>query len=285
MTERGDLAQRGALDAAKNRPNPAREGTPPVEGNDTAETCFHCGLPLSPTERFEAEVDGQLRRFCCFGCQSVCKMIYESGLEGFYQRTPEGTRLAPPPELPENLSFYDLDEIQEEYVTRHGEQREIDLLVEGIHCAACVWLIERGMERLPGVTAANVNLSGRRLHVRWDNTRVKLSRILAKLGEIGYAAVPFDPDAAEGRLKKQNRAFLFRIAFAGFTMMNMLWISIALYTGADEGEFRTLFYWVGMALATPTLLYSGFPFLKGAWTGLRRAHMTMDVPIWRPHSG
>ncbi len=279
MTERGDLAQRGALDAAKKRPDPVREGTPPVGGNDTAETCFHCGLPLSPTERFEAEVDGQLRRFCCFGCQSVCKMIYESGLEGFYQRTPEGTRLAPPPELPENLSFYDLDEIQEEYVTRHGEQREIDLLVEGIHCAACVWLIERGMERLPGVTAANVNLSGRRLHVRWDNTRVQLSRILAKLGEIGYAAVPFDPDAAEGRLKKQNRAFLFRIAFAGFTMMNMLWISIALYTGADEGEFRTLFYWVGMALATPTLLYSGFPFLKGAWTGLRRAHMTMDVPI------
>ncbi len=242
-------------------------------------SCFHCGLPLPADELFEAEIDGKQRRFCCFGCQSVCKMIYESGLEGFYQRAPEGTRLAPPPELPENLSFYDLDEIQGEYVTDLGEQREIDLLVEGIHCAACVWLIERGMAQLPGVTSANVNLSGRRLHLRWDNTKVKLSRIMAKLGEIGYAAVPFDPDAAEGRLKRQNRAFLFRIAFAAFAMMNMLWISIALYTGADEGEFRTLFYWVGMVLATPTLLYSGFPFLKGAWTGIRRAHLTMDVPI------
>ncbi len=249
-----------------------------AEGS-ASDTCFHCGLPLPSSELFEAEIDGQRRRFCCFGCQSVCKMIFESGLEGFYQRAPEGAQLAPPPELPKNLSFYDLDEIQSEYVTHLGEQREIDLLVEGIHCAACVWLIERGMAQLPGVTSANVNLSGRRLHLRWDNSQVKLSRIMAKLGEIGYAAVPFDPDAAEGRLKKQNRAFLFRIAFAGFTMMNMLWISIALYTGADEGEFRTLFYWVGMALATPTLLYSGFPFLKGAWTGIKRAHMTMDVPI------
>ncbi len=241
--------------------------------------CFHCGLPLPERELFEAEIDGHSRHFCCLGCQSVCKVIYDSGLEGFYQRAPEGTLLAPPPELPKDLAFYDLDEVQSEYVTDLGEQREIDLLVEGIHCAACVWLIERTLAGVPGVISANVNLSGRRLHLRWDNSKIHLSQILARLGEIGYAAVPFDPDAAEGALKRQNRAFLFRIAFAGFAMMNLLWVSIALYTGADEGEFRNLFYWVGFALATPTLFYSGFPFLKGAWTGLRRMHLTMDLPI------
>ncbi len=241
--------------------------------------CFHCGSPLPERELFEAEIDGHSRHFCCLGCQSVCKVIYDSGLEGFYQRAPEGTLLAPPPELPKDLAFYDLDEVQSEYVTDLGEQREIDLLVEGIHCAACVWLIERTLAGVPGVISANVNLSGRRLHLRWDNSKIHLSQILARLGEIGYAAVPFDPDAAEGTLKRQNRAFLFRIAFAGFAMMNLLWVSIALYTGADEGEFRNLFYWVGFALATPTLFYSGFPFLKGAWTGLRRMHLTMDLPI------
>ena len=241
--------------------------------------CFHCGLPLPEKELFETEIDGSARRFCCFGCQSVCRTIYEAGLDGFYQRAPEGTLLAPPPELPGDLAFYDLDEIQSEYVTDLGEQREIDLLVEGIHCAACVWLIERTLDRIPGVIGASVNLSGRRLHLRWDNSRIQLSSILARLGETGYAAVPFDPDAAEGALKRQNRAFLFRIAFAAFAMMNLLWISIALYTGADEGEFRKLFYWVGFALATPTLFYSGFPFLRGAWTGVRRLHLTMDLPI------
>ena len=259
---------------SRSQPEAASEGQ--VSAQDG---CFHCGLPLPEQELYEAEIEGRSRRFCCLGCQSVCKVIYDAGLEGFYQRAPEGTLLAPPPELPKDLAFYDLDEVQSEYVTELGEQREIDLLVEGIHCAACVWLIERTMAGLPGVISANVNLSGRRLHLRWDNRKIHLSQILAKLGEIGYAATPFDPDAAEGTLKRQNRAFLFRIAFAAFAMMNLLWVSIALYTGADEGEFRHLFYWVGFGLATPTLFYSGFPFLKGAWTGLRQLHLTMDLPI------
>ncbi len=243
------------------------------------DTCFHCGLPLPPNEEFTAALGGETRHFCCIGCRAVCSAIYDAGLEGFYQRTPEGTLLAPPPEPPKDVALYDLDEVQEEFITQSGDDREINLLVEGIHCAACVWLIERTLGRLPGVVAANVNLAGRRLLVRWDNSRLKLSDIIRRLGDIGYAAVPFDPEAAEGSIKRQNRAFLFRIAFAGFAMMNLLWISIALYTGANKGEFRDMFHWLGFVLATPTLLYSGWPFFRGAWTGLRRLHLTMDLPI------
>lgn len=222
------------------------------------------------------------RQFCCFGCQSVCKAIYEAGLEGFYQRTPDGTLLAPPPEPPKDIGLYDLDEVQEEFVRELGDEREIHLLVEGIHCAACVWLIERTLGALNGVISAQVNLAGKRLLLRWDNKRIKLSSIIERLATIGYAAVPFDPEAAEGTIKRQNRALLFRMAFAGFAMMNLMWISIALYTGAgtaDEGQFLGLFQWLGFALATPTLFYAGWPFLKGAWSGLRHRHLTMDMPI------
>ena len=200
-------------------------------------------------------------------------------MEGFYQRTPEGTLLSPPPTPPKDLGLYDLEEVQQEYVTKEGDQRTIHLLVEGIHCAACVWLIEHTMERMPGTIRANVNLSSRRLLLRWDNSRCSLSQMLARLGEIGYIAVPFDPEIAEGAIQRHNRALLFRMAFAGFTMMNLLWISIALYSGADRGEFKQLFYWIGFALATPTLFYSGWPFLRSAITGLRNLHLTMDLPI------
>ncbi len=242
--------------------------------------CYHCGLPLPPEkERFSAEIDGETRHFCCFGCQSVCQAIYAAGMEGFYQRTPEGALLAPPPEPPKDLALYDLDEVQEEFVHQEGDAREIHLLVEGIHCAACVWLIEQTLKRIPGVLSARVNLSAKRLLLRWDNSRVRLSQLLEQLARIGYAAVPFDPETAEGQLKKQNRALLYRIVFAGFAMMNLLWISIALYAGASEGEFRSLFHWVGLALATPTLFYSGWPFLRGAWTSLRTGHLGMDLPI------
>ena len=254
-----------------------REVVPAADGDSLS--CFHCGLPLPAKLRFEQVIDGAPRRFCCPACRMVCSTLYNAGLEGFYARTPEGTQLAPPPAVQKDLALYDLDEVQAEFVATLGAEREISLLVEGIHCAACVWLIERALAQLPGVLSARVNLSGKRLLLRWDNTQLKLSQVLARLGEIGYAAVPYDPEVADGRLKKHNRALLLRMAFAGFAMMNLLWISIALYSGANQGEFRDLFHWVGFVLATPTLFYSGYPFLHSAWTGLRRLHLTMDLPI------
>ena len=242
-------------------------------------SCFHCGLPVTPASDVIAEIEGEPRHFCCSGCKAVCEAIYQAGLEGFYQRTPEGACLAPPPEIPQELALYDLDEVQEEFVGELGEERDIHLLVEGIHCAACVWLIEHTLNAMPGVIQAQVNLSGKRLHVKWHNGQVSLSQIIGRMGQIGYAAVPYDPEVAEGTLQRQNRALLYRMAFAAFGMMNLLWISIALYAGANEGEFRDLFHWIGFGLATPVLLYSGYPFYKGAWAGLRNFHLGMDLPI------
>ena len=241
--------------------------------------CFHCGLPIAPEADYRAVLDGAERRFCCFGCQSVSSAIHEAGLQGYYQRTPEGALLAPPPEPPKDIEIYDFDEVQQEFATCSGDTRDIHLLVEGIHCAACVWLIERGMLRMPGVQSANVNLAAKRLHLRWDNQRTKLSELIKALARIGYSAVPYDPESAEGAIKKANRAMLYRLFFAGFAMMNMMWISIALYSGANEDKFREFFHWMGLALATPTLLYAGYPFYRGALGGLRGGSLTMDLPI------
>ncbi len=243
------------------------------------QTCYHCGLPLADGEDIRSRINDEERQFCCIGCRAVCEAIYSAGMEGFYQRTPDGTLLAPPPELPKELALYDLDEVQEEFVDSLGDSRNINLLVEGIHCAACVWLIENSLRSLPGVEEAKVNLSGRRLHLKWDNARLKLSRVLTRLGEVGYAAVPFDPEAAEGSLQRENQKLLYRMGFAAFAMMNLLWVSVSLYSGADSGEFRGLFHWVGFAIATPTILYSGYPFFRGAWVGVRNLHLGMDLPI------
>ncbi|MCW9047674.1 MAG: heavy metal translocating P-type ATPase [Gammaproteobacteria bacterium] len=242
-------------------------------------SCFHCGLPVNDNNRVEKIIQQTPRQFCCHGCSSVCEMIYESGLEGFYQRTPDGQLLAPPPEPPQETQLYDIDEVQSEFVHNMGDLRDIHLMVEGIHCSACVWLIERSLGKLPGLIDVKVNLANKRLVVRWNNTQIKISDIIKHLASIGYSATPFDPESAEGVIKKQNRALLLRMAFAAFSMMNLLWISIALYSGADEGEYKSLFHWVGFILATPTLFYSGWPFLKGAWTGLKNLNLTMDVPI------
>src|SRR5450759_2325988 len=213
--------------------------------------CFHCALPVTAGANCHALLDGAERDFCCLGCQSVCTAIFEAGLQGYYQRTPEGVLLAPPPEPPKDIEIYDLDEVQQEFITCSGDLRDIHLLVEGIHCPACVWLIERGLQREPWVQSANVNLTAKRIHLRWDSKRNKLSNLIRALARIGYSAVPYDPESAEGVIKKANRSMLF----------------------------RQFFDWMGLALATPTLLYAGYPFYRGAIGGLRVWQLTMDLPI------
>ena len=121
-----------------------------MSASNADQVCFHCNLPLPQGQEVVSEIDGEQRHFCCTGCKAVCEAIYQAGLEGFYQRTPDGTCLAPPPEIPAELALYDLDEVQEEFVGELGEERDIHLLVEGIHCAACVWLLEELFRRTAG---------------------------------------------------------------------------------------------------------------------------------------
>ena len=244
-----------------------------------SDSCYHCGLPVEEQGVFTSTVAGEQREFCCHGCRTVCETIYASGLESFYSQSLRSDTLAPPPSVAKELDAYDLDEVQSDYVDSLGPQRTIQLLVEGIHCAACVWLIEKALKRQPGVIDAEVNLTAKRLKLRWDNDQIRLSQVMQILADIGYAAVPFDPETAEGALAKRHRGLLYRMAFAGFAMMNMTWVSIALYAGADEGQFRQWFHWIGFIIATPTLLYSGYPFIKNGLTGLKHRYLTMDLPI------
>ena len=242
-------------------------------------SCYHCGLPVKDPNEFKTEIGGEECVFCCHACQTVCETIYGAALQSFYTKAAETDLLSPPPDMLGDLSAYDLDEVQSDFTDTSQNDRTIHLLVEGIHCAACVWLIENALSALPGVLNAEVNLTARRLKLHWDNSIIPLSTALNRLAEIGYAAVPFDPETAEGALAKRHRGLLYRMAFAGFAMMNMMWVSIALYSGASDGEFRQWFHWIGFVIATPTLLYSGYPFIRSALSGLKQRYLTMDLPI------
>ena len=244
-------------------------------------TCYHCGLDLQAESTFSAVIGNSEKSFCCHGCQTVCQTIYDAGLASFYQKAPESQILTPPAEDFEysDTSFYDIEEIQADYVTQQGELSHIDLLVNNIHCAACVWLIEKSLNRQKGIEEAQVNFTTKRLKVAWRPQDLKLSKIFKLLQQIGYQATPFDSDEAEQQEIATHRQLVYRMAFAGFAMMNMLWVSIALYTGADQGEFKVWFYWISFIIATPTFLYAGYPFIKQGLGGLARRQLTMDLPI------
>ncbi|MBI4665432.1 MAG: heavy metal translocating P-type ATPase [Nitrospinae bacterium] len=246
----------------------------------STEVCFHCGLPLPGSGPVQAEAGGEIKNFCCNGCAAVCQAIFESGLEGYYERANTGQPpFGPPPLPPEHPEIYDMEDVQAGVVAGDGV-KEAYFLVDGIHCAACVWLIERALTgKTRGVVSAEVNLASKKLKVKWDENATHLSTIIQRLGKLGYAATPYSTIAADEATKKNLRLMLYRIGLAGFAAMNMMWIAIALWAGASEGEFRDFFRWAGLFLATPTLLYSGWPFFAGAFRGLRGLTLTMDLPI------
>ncbi|MDX8413927.1 MAG: heavy metal translocating P-type ATPase [Mariprofundales bacterium] len=248
------------------------------------DNCFHCGLTASGSTACQGVVAGENHLFCCSGCLSVCQVIHEAGLNDFYAHLQrDQATMAPPPDAPADIDQYDLQEVQQEFTqTLADGSQQARLMVEGIHCAACVWLIEQALSGMQGVVKAEVNLVHHRLLLQWQPNQVSLPQVMRRLATLGYAAVPFNQENMEGSFHKQNRNLLFRLGFAAFGAMNIMWISIALYAGGFSGissEYQQFFHWISLAIATPVLLYSGGPIVVSAWRGLVRARLSMDLPI------
>ncbi|AIZ33410.1 heavy metal translocating P-type ATPase [Pseudomonas parafulva] len=246
--------------------------------------CYHCALPVPAGSRFSAVVLGQARPFCCPGCQAVAEAIVAGGLEHYYQHRSDSSANPQtlPRQLQDELALYDRADVQQGFVHRQGALAEATLMIEGISCAACGWLIEKHLRNLEGVGEARLNLSNHRLHVSWDDQRLPLSRLLGELRGIGYAAHPYQPDQAAERLAQENRTALRRLGVAG-----LLWFQAMMATMATWPEFNidlspelhTILRWVALFLTTPIVFYSCAPFFKGAARDLRTGHLTMDLSV------
>ncbi|UVK95423.1 cadmium-translocating P-type ATPase [Pseudomonas atacamensis] len=246
--------------------------------------CYHCALPVPSGSRFTAVVLGQAREFCCPGCQAVAEAIVAGGLQSYYQHRSEASANpeALPVQLSDELALYDRADVQQPFVRHEGDLAETTLLMEGISCAACGWLIEKHLRTLPAIAEARLNLSNHRLHVRWADAQLPLSQILAKLRHIGYAAHPYQADRASEQLASENRLALRQLGVAG-----LLWFQAMMATMATWPEFNidlspelhTILRWVALFLTTPIVFYSCAPFFKGAMRDLRTRHLTMDVSV------
>ncbi|GGA15337.1 heavy metal translocating P-type ATPase [Neptunicoccus cionae] len=149
--------------------------------------------------------------------------------------------------------------------------------VPSVHCAACIAKIEQGLQAVPGVRDARVNLSLKRLSVQADDT-VGEAQIAEHLAGLGFAAYPLDQEALGNDTDPEGRALLLRLAVAGFAMMNVMLLSVAVWSGATDAT-RDLFHLISATIAVPVVAFSGQPFFKSAWSALRHRRLNMDVPI------
>jgi len=254
--------------------------------NHASTPCFHCGLPVDDKLNIYVDYEGENKPMCCYGCQAVSQAIIDSGMDDFYKyRT--STSEKPEeivPEFLQQLKAYDSATVQNKFVSHTDDENtlEVSLILEGITCAACVWLNEKHLNALDGVISANINYTNHRAKVRWDNSRIQLSDILESISRIGYLAHPYDPEQHQRVLEKERKQQIKRLGVSGLLGMQVMIFAVAMYTGnwwGMEETFQQSFRWISLALTVPILLYASRVFFISAYRDLSHRRVGMDVPI------
>ncbi len=243
--------------------------------------CDHCKLVFDEKVMIKDVVNGETKYFCCKGCQGIYHLLRSEGLDDFYEKV--GTnKLEPPKELEDDLYKFDLEGFKKKYIKEVNGLSEINLIIEGIHCSACVWLNEKVLHQTEGIIEANINYTNNKAKIVWDMESIKLSEIIAKIRSIGYNAYPYDPKVQEEKANSARRDYYSRLLVAIFATMNIMWIAIAQYTGYFTGIRADMKHVLNVAeffLATPTLFYTGWVYFKGAYFGIKNRYVNMDILV------
>ncbi|MFN3713171.1 MAG: heavy metal translocating P-type ATPase [Alcanivoracaceae bacterium] len=240
--------------------------------------CWHCGTP-APKPVFARTPDGEVPS-CCAGCAAAIETIHGLGLGDYYCF--RGDEMATVPAAGEELSLalFDLPELVAPFIHHEGDEQTLTLALDGVHCAACVWLIERALKELPGVRAVSLNLTT--LRVRVTGSAFETGQIARRLHDLGYRPRLPVRDSLLDEDKRASRQLLARLLVAGLGSMQAMMYAVALYIGAFkdfEPLWRDFFRIAGVIIATPVVFYSGWPFISGAWKSLKARVMSMDVPV------
>ncbi|MGD8340064.1 MAG: heavy metal translocating P-type ATPase [Gammaproteobacteria bacterium] len=250
---------------------------------DSLERCYHCHETVPPGTDYSLESKGERHRFCCPGCRAVAELISAEGLARFYEfRSAPGLKPVDRPGEARPWEVCDRPEVERRLVRSKGpDSSELRFRVDGINCAACTWLIDRGLRSLEGVADVAVNPVTREARVAFDPATTKVSRILEAVERFGFVPRPgvgSDLAAEAGAARDE----LKRLAVAGLGFAQVMTLSAALYLGAFkamETSFTSFFVIASMLIATPVVLYSGAPIFRAALRDLTRGRLGMDVPV------
>lgn len=241
--------------------------------------CNHCHLEFSENVMIK---ENDLN-FCCKGCQGVYHLLKSDGLDSFYDKLGNKT-IAPPLKIVnDDITKFDSKNFLDNYVsvTKEGFS-QIDLIIEGIHCAACVWLNEKILYETKGIIEANINFTSNKARIVWDEEKLKLSEIILKIRAIGYNAYAYDSSVADAQASKAKRDYFIRMMVAVIASMNIMMLSVAKYTGFFTGisdEVKNMIHIGEFLLSTPVLFYSGWIFFKGGYYGLKNRMVNMDLLV------
>lgn len=239
--------------------------------------CAHCGLAVPP-DRVSADA---AESFCCSGCVAAWDILHAGGLGRYYdlsERRDIAVRSSG-----RNYEEFDHPAFEELYVRRDTDgMAHAELYLEGVHCASCVWLVERLPLLVIGVAQVELEVRRALARVRWNSAVVPLSAVARTLDRLGYAPHPFRGVAREAMRRREDRQALMQIGIAGAIAGNVMLPALALYAGEIQGmepAYVALFRWVSLLLTIPAMLFPGRVFFAGAIAALRTRTMHIDLPI------
>ncbi len=241
--------------------------------------CFHCGeiLPAAP---FKVTMDGSERDLCCSGCGAAAAWIRDAGLGNYYRlRAADGARVDP--DAGDFLTWDRADVLHGHAVSTLAGS-EITVVVEGMRCAACAWLIDRALMQQEGVLDVGANAVTGRVRLGWDPQRTPLSRVLSRLAALGYRPHLAQGEAAERERRRERSQLIARLGVALLGTMQAMMFAEALYldsAGEMSLPMRDFFRWITFLVSTPVVFYSGWPFLAGMASELRQRRPGMDTLV------
>ena len=242
--------------------------------------CFHCGEALAGRSPVWVRVQGRDVAVCCAGCRAAAQLIAELGLEDFYRfRTAPQQRPAQPLE---DWLAYDDPSLLESLTRTEPRGRAVMFMVDGLTCAACSWLITRSLRQLDGVAYVSVNTATGRARIVWDPHRIKLSRLMQVVAELGFRPQIAAGENTGAQAQAERRELLKRLAVAGLGMMQVMMFAVAMYVGNSQGmepDVRAYLRIVSLLVTTPVMLYGGWPYFANAVRALAARSITMDVPV------
>lgn len=255
----------------------ATQPTMPATPHAMTVACAHCGLEVSSGLVDQARE----RQFCCTGCETAFGILYTHGLAAYYGFAER--REGPVRGSGRSYDEFDHPTFAELYVqSMPGGRARTELYLEGIHCASCVWLVERVPLLQSGVLRSELDVRRALAVVEWDPSTVTLSEVARTLDALGYVPHPFRGVARADMRRREDRAMLVRIGIAGALAINVMLTSLALYAGEVNGmesRFEQFFRWMTFAITVPAFIWPGRVFFSGAWAALRTRTLHMDLPI------
>ncbi|MFZ4408426.1 MAG: cation transporter, partial [Paracraurococcus sp.] len=229
---------------------------------EVATGCAHCGAPVRGAGRF-----------CCTGCEGAHALVAGLGLDAFYRR-----REAADGALRPALDAPAVDFAPHARAEKDGQA--IDLMVAGLTCGACVWLVEQALAAEPDVTRARVALSSRRLTLAWRGEAARANHFAGLLARLGFRVAPWSPACLRATEDAEGRELVRCLGIAAFGAMNVMMLSVAVWVGWDMGEAtRGALHWVAALIALPVVLIAGRPLYRNALAGLRAGRLTMDLAV------